>query len=156
MTEKFGWLYDPPTPFASKADWEANLKGLRKLAAQVSHPDLDAAIAEAEAFLREAPILSPARGVDDAEGCGSKGAHIASVTATQITSDVWLIEAPPSIAPRAEWEDHLESVRELATKYSSPDIDAPIARAEAILRRPPSMSVIGDPSDKNPAGKKAD
>lgn len=70
MTEKFGWLYDPPTPFASKAEWEGNLKDLRKLAARESHPD--AAIAEAEAFLSEAPILSSARGVDEAEGCGSK------------------------------------------------------------------------------------
>jgi hypothetical protein len=50
--------------------------------------------------------------------------------------DVWLIEEPPSIAQRSTWEEHLRHLHELAAEYTSPDIDAAIARAEAIVRNP--------------------
>lgn len=42
---------DPPEPFAPKAEWQAHLEELRRLAESTSSPDLQSAIAAAQAIL---------------------------------------------------------------------------------------------------------
>ena len=111
MTENFGWLYDPPTPFAPRAEWEDHLKGLREQAAQEPHPQLNEAIAKAEEMLNGAVLF-------------------------RSSGDGWVIDDPSENAPRKVWETLLENLRKQATPHSHPEILAAIARAEAVLSRP--------------------
>lgn len=51
------WMIDEPTPFASRAEWEEHLAGLKTIAAERGpHPQIEAAIARAEAAVKVAPV----------------------------------------------------------------------------------------------------
>ena len=50
-----------------------------------------------------------------------------------MTSNDWRIEPPSPFAPKAEWETHLENLRELAGCNNSADLQTAIAEVEAIL-----------------------
>lgn len=118
MTRQWGWLYDPPTPFAPRAEWEEHLKGLRESAAHDPHPLRDEAIAKAEEMLNGAVLY-------------------------RSSGDGWVIDDPSENAPRKVWETFLENLRDEATPHSHPEILAAIARAEAVLSRPASTPSEG-------------
>jgi hypothetical protein len=50
-----------------------------------------------------------------------------------MTSHEWRIEPPSPFAPKAEWEAHLENLRQLAGPNDSADLQTAIAEVEDIL-----------------------
>lgn len=51
------WMIDDPGPFASKAAWEEHLAELKSIVSeQGPHPRIEAAIAQAEAAIKIAPV----------------------------------------------------------------------------------------------------
>jgi hypothetical protein len=128
MTGNSDWLYDPPSPFAPRAEWEDHLKWLREVTGGQPHSQLDEAIAKAEEMLNGTVLY-------------------------RSSADGWVIDDPSENAPRQVWETFLENLRDQATPQSHPEILAAIARAEAILSRPastpPEGSHLKTPSEKS-------